>query len=88
MLAMNSGSVLAGKKAAFAAVLGDQFVGPLVVAVEDRDAEPMPRGVSRQIRAHDGQSEDADVSLISHASSRAFPGQVACLSPAAKGGQI
>ena len=55
----------------FAAMLGHEFVGPFMVAVEKRDAEPVSRRVSRQVRAHDGQSEDADVSLISHVSSDA-----------------
>ena len=59
------GERLGREKAAFTAVLGDELIGPLMVAVENRDAEPMPRRVSRQIGAHDGQSEDADVSLIS-----------------------
>ena len=68
MLSINSGSPLAGKKRPSLAMLGDQRVGPLVVAVEDGDAEPMPRRVSRQICAHDGQSKHADVSLISHRS--------------------
>ena len=59
------GEPLGREKAAFTAVLGHELIGPLMVAVENRDAEPMPRRVSRQIGAHDGQSEDADVSLIS-----------------------
>ena len=59
---------LGREEAAFAAVLRHELVGPLGIAVEHRDAEPMPRRVSRQIGAHDGQSEDADVSLISHRS--------------------
>ena len=87
MLAMNSGRALGREKAAFAAVLGDQLVGPFMVAVEDRDAEPMPRRVSRQVRAHDGQSEDADVSLISHASLPSLFGQDALLACATKGKQ-
>jgi hypothetical protein len=57
-------------------VLRRKLVGPFMVAVENRDDEPMPRRVSRQVRAHDGQSEDADVSLISHVSSHPFsPGR-------------
>ena len=35
------GQGLRREEAAFAAVLGDQLVGPLVIAIEDRDAEPM-----------------------------------------------
>ena len=66
MLAMKSGSALAGKKSAFVAVLGDQRVGPLVIAIEDRDAEPMMRRVSREVCAHDGQSHNANVSFVSH----------------------
>ncbi len=74
MLAMNSGSSLAGKKSAFFAVLGDQLVGPLVIAVEDRNAESMVRRVSREICAHDGQSHNANVSFVSHGFSARFPG--------------
>ena len=85
MLAINSGSALAGKNRPSLAVLGDQLVGPLVIAVEDRDAEPLLRRVSRQVCAHDGQSHNANVSLISHDFSAHFPGQVACLSPASEG---
>jgi hypothetical protein len=59
-----------------------------VIAVEDRNAEPLVRRVSREVCAHDGQSHNANVSFVSHGFLRAFGGQVACLSPAAKGGQI
>jgi hypothetical protein len=55
-------------------MLRDQLVGPLGIAIEDRDSELMPRRVSRQVCAHDGQSEDADVSLISHGFSARFSG--------------
>src|SRR6202012_217466 len=62
------------KEAAFAAVLGDELVSPLGIAVEDRDAELMPRRISRQVCAHDGQSQNANVSLFSHRFLRAVFG--------------
>ena len=77
------GQRLGREKSAFLAVLGDQLVGPLGIAVEDRNAESIVRGVSRQVCAHDGQSHNANVSLISHGFS--LLGQGARLSPAAKG---
>ena len=79
MLAINSGSALAGKKRPSLAVLGDQRVSPLGIAIEDRDAEPMLRRVSREICAHDGQSHDANVSLISHGFSALFGGKAPVL---------
>ncbi len=72
MLATNSGSVLGREESAFLAVLGDQRVGALVIAVEDRDAEPLVRRVSREICAHDGQSHNANVSFVSHGFSALF----------------
>ena len=56
------GEGLGREETAFAAVLGDQLVGPLVIAIEDRDAESMSRRVSREVCAHDGQSHNANVS--------------------------
>ena len=76
---------LGRKEAAFPSVLGDECVSPLVIAVENRDAEPMSRGVPGQICTHHGQSHDANVSLISHGSSARFG---YTLSPAPKGEQI
>ena len=83
MLAINSGSAFGREKTAFLAVLGDELVGPLGIAIEDRNAESMVRGVSRQVCAHDGQSHNANVSFVSHGFS--LLGQGARLSPAAKG---
>ena len=71
--ATKSGMVLAGTKRPSDPCVGDQFVGPRAMAIVDRDAEAFSRGVARQIRAHGGESKDADVSLLSHVSSLAFP---------------
>ena len=66
------GQRLGREKTAFFAVLGDQRVGALVIAIEDRNAEPLVRGVSRQVCAHDGQSHNANVSFVSHGFSALF----------------
>jgi hypothetical protein len=68
------GQLFGGEKPAFLAVLGDQLVGALMVSVEDRDAEPLMRRVSRQVRAHDGQPHNANVSFVSHEVSARFSG--------------
>ena len=88
MLAINSGSALGREEMAFAAVLGNQRVGPLGIAVEDRDPEPMPCRVSREVCAHHGQSHNADVSFVSHGFSAHFGDRSAVLAPETKGGQI
>ena len=66
-------------KAAFVAMPGHQVSRPLVVAVEERDAEPVPRGVARKVRAHDGQSQNADVSLFRHVFLPRFPDKTSVL---------
>jgi hypothetical protein len=53
-------------------VLGNQGVGALVIAVEDRNAESLVRRVSGEICAHDGQSHNANVSFVSHDFSALF----------------
>ena len=74
------GQRLRREKLAFLAVLGDQRVGALGIAIEDRNAEPMVRRVSRQVCAHDGQSHNANVSFVSHGFSL-FPGKAPVLAP-------
>ena len=66
------GQLFGWEKPAFFAVLGDQRVGALVIAIEDRNAETLVRGVSREVCAHDGQSHNANVSSISHGFSALF----------------
>ena len=69
------GQLFGWEKSAFFAVLGDQRVGALVIAIEDRNAEPLVRRVSREVCAHDGQSHNANVSSISHGFSALFGGK-------------
>ena len=62
------GEVAGREEPALAAMLRHELVRPFMVAVEEGDAKSVPRGVAREVGAHDGQSHDADVSLLSHVS--------------------
>ena len=68
-LATKSGRALRGEKPALAPVLADELVRALRVPVEDCDAETLARRVPREIRSHDGQAQNADVSQLRHMSS-------------------
>ena len=82
------GQLFGREKSAFLAVPGDQRVGSLVIAIEDGNAEPLVRRVSRQVRTHDGQSHNANVSFVSHGFSKHLRDKSPLLAPQRRAGKF
>ena len=75
------GQLFGREKSTLFAVFGDQRVGALVIAIEDRNAEPLVSRVPGQVCAHDGQSHNANVCFVSHGFSALFGGKSPLLAP-------